>query len=193
MSRGNLHPVPEHSIVSNTQTRLGRHASHATDIEGDDEKSSDENHDDESDEDHGESISESRNASQTLRPSSKSTPKFFSSRPSTAVFNSRKNSPTRHRPASSHLHARNTSSVTVLHNRPRDADDSTDDAMPGPSSASPLKLDTERPPLPQRTNYMSVPNFNRIGSDIGDIGLLPSSLATQIATDSDVLGRLVLS
>ncbi|KUL82714.1 hypothetical protein ZTR_11115 [Talaromyces verruculosus] len=191
-TRGNLHPVPEHSIV-NTQTRLGRHASHATDVEGDDEKSSDENHDDESDDDQGDSISESQYASQTPRPGSKSTPRFFSSRPSTAVFNSRKNSPTRHRPASSNLHARNTSSVTVLHNHPRDADDSTDDAMPGPSSASPLKLETERPNLPQRTSYMSVPNFNRIGSDMGDIGLLPSSLATQIATDNDVLGRLVLS
>lgn len=193
MNHRSLHPVPEHSTVNNTGARLGRHASHATDVEGDDEKSSDENHDDESDDGQEDTISESRYASQTPRPSSKSTPRFFSSRPSTAVFNSRKNSPTRHRPASSHLQARNASSVTVLHKHPGDADDSTDDAMPGPSSASPLKLETERPTLPQRTSYMSVPNFNRIGSDVGDIGALPSSLATQIATDNDVLGRLVLS
>ncbi|EED16948.1 integral membrane channel protein, putative [Talaromyces stipitatus ATCC 10500] len=192
---GGLHPVPEHPTVNNTQPRLGRHASHTTDVEGDDEKSSDENHDDESDEDRGDSISDSQNASQTARPSSKSTPKFFSSRPSTAVYNSRKNSPTRHRPASSHLHTRNISSVTILHNHPGDADDSTDDAMPGPSSAaSPLKgLETERPALPQRTSFMPVPNFNRIGSDMGNVGALPSSLATQIATDNDVLGRLVLA
>jgi hypothetical protein len=40
---------------------------------------------------------------------------------------------------------------------------------------------------------MSVPTFNRIGSDVGDLGVLPSSLATQIAADDDVLGRLVLA
>lgn len=192
ITRGNLRPVPEHFVVNDTHKRLGRHASHATDVEGDDEKSSDENHDEESDDDPGDSVSELQYISQTPRPSSKSTPRFFSSRPSTAVFNSRKNSPTRHRPTSSHVHARNASSVTVLHNHPRDADDSTDDAMPGPSSASPLKLEMKRPTLPQQTSYMSVPNFNRLGSDMGEIGLLPSSLATQIATD-DVLGRLVLS
>ncbi|OKL59417.1 hypothetical protein UA08_05202 [Talaromyces atroroseus] len=195
LNHGNLRPVPEHSILRSATARLARYTSHATDVEGDDEKSSDENHDDESDEDRESSILNSLNAGDTPRPSSKSTPKFFSSRPSTAVFNSRKNSPNRNRPMSSHPHARNASSVTVLHNHhPRD-DDSTDDALPGPSSASPLKgLETENLALAQRSNFMSAPNYNRaIGSDIGDAGVLPSSLATQIAIDNDVVGRLVLA
>jgi hypothetical protein len=195
LNHGNLHPVPEHSILRSATARLGRYASHATDVEGDDEKSSDENHDDESDEYPDGSILNSLNAGNTPRPSSKSTPKFFSSRPSTAVYNSRKNSPTRNRPVSGHRHGRNASSVTVLHNHHPQDDDSTDDALPGPSSASPLKaLDTENSALPQRSSFMATPNFNRtIGSDIGDVGVLPSSLATQIAIDGDVLGRLVLA
>lgn len=196
ISHGNLRPVPEHSILRNATARLGREASHNTDVEGDDEKSRNENHDDESDEDRRGPVMDSQDPGHTPRPSSKSTPRFFSSRPSTGAFNSRRNSPSRHRPASSHRHARNTSSVTVLHNhRPGDADDSTDDALPGPSSASPIKpLDPERSVLPQRSSFTSVPNFHHIGSDIGDIGVLPSSLATQIAiTDNDVLGRLVLA
>lgn len=195
VNHGNLRPVPENSILRGATARLGRFASHATDIDGDDEKSSDEsNHDDESDDERENSIMDSPNAVQTPRAGNRSTPRFFSSRPSTAVFNSRRNSPTRNLPASGYRHARNASSVTVLHNHPRDADDSTDDALPGPSSASPLKtLETEKPSLPQRSSYMSAPTFNHIGSDIGDLGMLPSSLATQIALDNDVLGRLVLS
>jgi hypothetical protein len=194
ISYSNLRPVPEHSILYGSATHMARHASHATDVEGDDEKSSGENNDDESDlgqtSMHG-SKTESKKPERTPRSSEKNSnktpPKFFSSRPSTAVYNSRKNSP--HRPRH---HERNPSGVTVLYRTPGDADHSSDDSLPGPSS--PLKrTEARRPGLPPRQEFMSVPNIHRIGSDMGEPGVLPSSLATQLAPDNDILGRLVLA
>ncbi|CRG86586.1 UPF0182 protein [Talaromyces islandicus] len=194
ISYSNLRPVPENSVLYGPSAQLARHASHATDVEGDDEKSSDENNDDDSD--LGQTSMEgseikTKKPEQTPRSSekngNKTPPKFFSSRPSTAIHNSRKNSPSRPR-----HHERNPSGITVLHRAPGNTDDSSDDSLPGPSS--PLKrMEARRPVLPPRQEFMSVPNIHRIGSDMGEAGVLPSSLATQLPPDNEILGRLVLA
>ncbi|KAH8700120.1 putative integral membrane channel protein [Talaromyces proteolyticus] len=200
VSHSNLRPVPEHSVLYESAKHMKRHVSHTTDVEGDDEKSSGENNDDESEMGQPSMLGSKRGTKQSDntprasgKSSEKSTPKFFSSRPSTAMYNSRKNSPTRHRPTSRH-HERNVSGVTVLYKTPGDADDSSDGSLPGPSSSPLKRIETRRPiPPTARQGFMSVPNIHHIGSDMGETGVLPSSLATQLAADNDILGRLVLA
>ncbi|OJJ45013.1 hypothetical protein ASPZODRAFT_134446 [Penicilliopsis zonata CBS 506.65] len=90
--------------------QLSRH----TDIEGDDELTSGDNEgDDEEDEEREEQEEPEEEESRRVTTSAgKSTPKFYSSRPSTAKLVSRKNSPSRRHRA----HHRTTSGATMLYN-----------------------------------------------------------------------------
>lgn len=127
---------PRRESISPTRTRqLSQH----TDMEGDDELTSDDadSHGKQSDK---ESIDDDNHIGST----EKTTPKFYSSRPSTARV-SRRGSPTR-RPK----HARNASGITMLYNPigslnegaegqttpPRPNDDSSEDELPAPVSAT---------------------------------------------------------
>ncbi|KAL3471143.1 hypothetical protein BJX99DRAFT_238141 [Aspergillus californicus] len=110
-------PLP-HVISSPATPRGGkfllpmrsRRFSHHTDIEGDNELTSDDNGD------VAEQQSNSQNSDRRSKAShgsqGKATPKFYSSRPSTAKRKSRKNSPNR----LSRHHSRNPSGATILYN-----------------------------------------------------------------------------
>ncbi|KAJ5674375.1 uncharacterized protein N7477_004309 [Penicillium maclennaniae] len=127
---------PRRESVSQTRTRqLSQH----TDMEGDDELTSDDG------DSHGKlSDKGSIDDDKHMKSADKTTPKFYSSRPSTARV-SRRGSPTR-RPK----HARNVSGITMLYNPlgspneetegrttpPRTHDDSSDDGNPALVSAS---------------------------------------------------------
>lgn len=115
--------------ISPTRTRqLSRH----TDMEGDDEFTSD---DEQSNDNQSDKVSEGDEA-QPTGSTEKTTPKFYSSRPSTARVLSRRGSPMR-RP----IHTRNASGITMLYNPlgspnegtegrttpPRSHDDSSDE------------------------------------------------------------------
>jgi hypothetical protein len=194
VNQGLLQPVPENPLIRRSLARRDRQLSQNTDVEGDDERTSGENNDDESGEEGQSAIKSSENGKgQVSKQDGKSTPKFYSSRPSTAVLISRKGSPTRHHPRSPRRHTRNPSGATILYN-PRE-DTSDGDSIQGPST---LKRDGQsghrtgatppspgrrtpkrgrgdvkpvRPVLPARSNFMSVPDFSGIGLELGsDIG-----------------------
>lgn len=191
---GPLKSVPENPPTSRPSARRDRKLSQNTDVEGDDERTSGENNDDDSTEEKQSAIkSEGNWEGQVTRQDGKSTPKFYSSRPTTAILISRKNSPTRRHPRSPRRHMRNPSSATVLYN-PRE-EGSDDDSIQGPSI---LQRDSQtghrtgvtppsagrrtpkrgrgdvkpiRPVHPARSGFMSVPDFSGIGLEIGsDIG-----------------------
>jgi hypothetical protein len=177
-----------------------RHWSQNTDLEGDDERTSGDNDDESGDEKQSETGETGEE-----QTTGKSTPKFYSSRPSTAHLVSRKNSPTRRR----HL-ARNPSTATILYNPvdPQSGDDSivpsltkstqklakmtrTGATPPSPGRRTPKRGDPKqtRLVLPHRSAFASVPDFGlELGSDIGDnkavgggfLGAIPSSFATQL-------------
>lgn len=174
----------------------GREVSHATDIDGDDERTSDENED----EDSADQKPASTNLSiqrEDKREMSRNTspPKFFRSRPSTAKLLSRKNSPTRRRPRTPQHHSRTASSGTVLYDPIEPLDDDglskTGSSLsqnlpkmskPGTAPATPPSGGRRTPKrasgeikrrsaLVSKNGLASVPDFGiglELGSDIGD-------------------------
>ncbi|CAG8381074.1 unnamed protein product [Penicillium salamii] len=106
-----------------------RQMSHHTDMEGDDELTS--NDGDSADEKNSAPESESNTANRS-EGSNKRSPKFYSSRPSTARVISRRNSPTR-RPR----HNRNASGVTMLYNPVGSPNEETE------GRATPTRPDTD--------------------------------------------------
>ncbi|CEJ57983.1 hypothetical protein PMG11_06656 [Penicillium brasilianum] len=97
-----------HNRGKNSPSRT-RQPSHHTDMEGDDELTSDDDH--ESQDKHSDKGSGSDDEGNPIGSSEKTTPKFYSSRPSTARVISRRASPT-HRPK----HSRTVSGATMLYN-----------------------------------------------------------------------------
>ena len=175
-----------------------------TDNEGDDERTSDDNDDGWGEDDRESSSRDPETGDPTPRASGKSTPKFYSSRPSTAVLRSRRNSPTRRRvPRNSGgpSHQRNSSGATMLYNPATTASESEggisprndrphyhhrrgrrsnrfDTAPPTPGHRTPKRNgDDDRRLPPQSPTFMSAPDVAGIGLDLS--GGLPSSLATQ--------------
>ncbi|KAL1969180.1 hypothetical protein VTN77DRAFT_434 [Rasamsonia byssochlamydoides] len=187
-----LHPGPGDS-APNWRSPM-RQLSQATDMEGDDERTSGDNNDDESGDEKQSLTRDSQNGeSQTARYSGKSTPKFYSSRPSTAQLLSRRNSPTRRRPRTPR---RNLSSATILYNPvdPQSGDESIQGVTPltkstqklaktnrpGATPPSPGRRTPKRnaadakqarPVFPPRSAFMSVPDFSGVGLELGsDLG-----------------------
>lgn len=178
-----------HAISSPVTPRNGRNfvpqrrrrLSRQTDIEGDNELTSDDNRalaEQESNHQDSDDHSEANTA-----PKGKATPKFYSSRPSTAIRKSRKNSPTRF----ARHHSRNPSGATILYNPVSSSHDGESDTeapsirpvpriMPsqsfsmfsGPGNGLERRhsLDDGRSPNadPFRSNPRSVPN---IGNFLG--------------------------
>ncbi|KAF9883849.1 hypothetical protein FE257_002740 [Aspergillus nanangensis] len=102
-------PRQGRAFLTPTRTRqLSRH----TGMEGDDELTSDENEDSGEDQHLSDKDTETEERKTTTQSPGKSTPKFYSSRPSTGKLKSRKTSPIR-RP---HYHTRNMSAATMLYN-----------------------------------------------------------------------------
>lgn len=149
-----------------------RQLSHHTDMEGDDELTSNED----SHDDQRSTKKSPGDASGAVESSEKTTPKFYSSRPSTAKLASRRNSPAR-RPR----YSRNVSGITTLFNPvesmgegtegratpPRLTDTSDEDNVP-PISTSPDQDTTRRHPAEATRmrnaslgiNPMSVPDLD---------------------------------
>ncbi|KAJ5200806.1 hypothetical protein N7491_008388 [Penicillium cf. griseofulvum] len=164
--------------------------SHHTDMEGDDEFTS---HDGDSNDDiHLGQGSTGKASSNSVGGAEKPSPKFYSSRPSTARIISRRNSPTRRV-----RHTRNASGVTMLYNpvgspneetegrdtppRPN-ADSSDGESRPGISTSvdqGTMKrhiLDTSRPRNPPiGPNHMSVPKVDSIYLSDRPTGTRPRS------------------
>lgn len=174
-----------------------RQLSQNTDVEGDDERTSGDNNDDDSGDEKQSLTRDSENGDgPTPRHSGKSTPKFYSSRPSTAQLRSRKNSPTRRRPRTPRRLSRNLSSATILYNPvdPQSGDDSIQGGPshtrstqklgktnrpggtpPSPGRRTPKRSAADakqaRPTLPPRSAFMSVPDFGGVGLELGsDLG-----------------------
>ncbi|KAL4960838.1 uncharacterized protein BDV14DRAFT_136635 [Aspergillus stella-maris] len=166
-------------------TKMNRRLSHHTDIEGDNELTSDDNRN-KAERDASHKISSSSSSSST-GIQGKATPKFYSSRPSTAKRKSRKNSPNRF----ARHHSRNPSGGTILYNpvsssHDGDSDGDSPSIQPRPrivpshsfsvasAQRNPLdrrhSLDNGRSPSGNmfRSNPMSVPNIgNFLGSHHG--------------------------
>lgn len=189
--------------LSPTQTReLSQH----TDIEGDDELTSDNNADDDSVEDKqsltgGPSYNDEE---QTATSIDRNTQAVSSSRPSTARLTSRRNSPSR-RPDTPRHHARKASSATILYNPVgMETDDEPVQVPPSlPQSPpksfkhgsgavtpahtgrrTPKRPDANekrpRPIMPPRSGSMSVP-------DLGGLMMIPNSRARR-GNPSSILG-----
>ncbi|KAL3430273.1 hypothetical protein BDV09DRAFT_26255 [Aspergillus tetrazonus] len=162
-----------------------RRFSHHTDIEGDNELTSDDNASTEQRSNSKDSDDESGRGQSGGLVQGKTTPKFYSSRPSTAKRRSRKNSPNRF----SRHHSRHPSGATILYNPVSSShDDETDPASPLvrpriiPSHSISV-ASTNRNTLERRhsldagrtlnsnifrSNPMSVPNIgNILGPDLG--------------------------
>ncbi|KAJ5497573.1 hypothetical protein N7463_009560 [Penicillium fimorum] len=169
-----IRPRRTRPSVSPTQKRQ---LSHHTDMEGDDELTS--NDGDSNDGEHLAPGSLGKTSSNSVGGAEKPSPKFYSSRPSTARIISRRNSPTRRV-----RHTRNASGVTMLYNpvgspneetegrdtppRP-DADSSDGESRPAISTSvdqGTMKrhiLDAPRPRNPPiGLNHMSVPEMDNI-------------------------------
>ncbi|KAJ5178650.1 uncharacterized protein N7500_001349 [Penicillium coprophilum] len=167
-----------------------RQLSHHTDMEGDDELTS--NDGDSNDDKYLAQGSTGKTSSNSVGGAEKPSPKFYSSRPSTARMISRRNSPTRRV-----RHTRNASGVTMLYNpvgspneetegrttppRP-DADSSDGESRPGISTSidqGTIKrhiLDISRPRNPPiGLNHMSVPEVNSIYLSDRPTGTRPRS------------------
>lgn len=175
-----------------------RQLSQNTDVEGDDERTSGDNNDDDSGDEKRSLTRDSEDGEgPTPRHSGKSTPKFYSSRPSTAQLRSCKNSPTRRRPRTPRHFNRKLSSATILYNpgEPQSGDDSIQGGPsltrsnqklgkpnraggtpPSPGRRTPKRSAADgkqaRTTLPPRSAFMSVPDFGgaglELGSDLGD-------------------------
>ncbi|KAI9373368.1 hypothetical protein BJX61DRAFT_383780 [Aspergillus egyptiacus] len=135
-------PATPRNGRSYVQTR-SRRLSHHTDIEGDNELTSDDNNDGNR---RQPSAKDSEGHSNTSNGShGKATPKFYSSRPSTARRRSRKNSPNRFR-----HHSRNPSGATILYNPITSSHDEGKDDATNPPKAIPRKTPSQefamRPP-----------------------------------------------
>ncbi|KAJ5297343.1 hypothetical protein N7508_007592 [Penicillium antarcticum] len=190
-------------MIRPRRTRLGspshkRAPSHHTDMEGDDELTS---NDGDSNDDKHSAPGYIGNTLDQAEASEKPSPKFYSSRPSTARMISRRNSPTR-RPR----HNRNASGVTMLYNpvgspneetdgqttppRPN-ADSSDEERMPVVSASmdqGTMKrhiLDVSRPRnSPLALNQMSVPELDSIYlSDRQTVAQPRSSLLFDLGSD----------
>ncbi|KAL4806790.1 hypothetical protein BDV18DRAFT_120048 [Aspergillus unguis] len=180
-----------HAISSPVTPRNGRSVleerrrrlSHHTDIEGDNELTSDDNGaqgEQESTHNDSDDPSDSEHV-KSQASNGKATPKFYSSRPSTAIRKSRKNSPDRF----SRHHARNPSGATILYNPISSSHDGESDTSSAPSvrpaprvtnhsfsMASPHNSPLERRrsldagrnlnPTNLRSNPMSVPNMGNV-------------------------------
>ncbi|OQD60487.1 hypothetical protein PENPOL_c023G00245 [Penicillium polonicum] len=168
-----IRPRRTRPSVSPTQRR---HLSHHTDMEGDDELTS---NDGDSNDDKPSVQGSTGETADSVGGAEKPSPKFYSSRPSTARLISRRNSPTRRV-----RHARNASGVTMLYNpvgspneetegrvtptRP-DADSSEGESPPVTSTSvdqGTMKrhiLDGPRPRNPPiGLNHMSVPELDSV-------------------------------
>lgn len=190
-----IRPRRTRPSVSPTQRR---HLSHHTDMEGDDELTS---NDGDSNDDKPSIQGSTGETADSVGGAEKPSPKFYSSRPSTARLISRRNSPTRRV-----RHTRNASGVTMLYNpvgspneetegrvtptRP-DAD-SSDGESPPVTSASvdqgTMKrhiLDVPRPRNPPiGLNHMSVPELDGVYLSDRPTGTRPrSSLLFDLGSD----------
>lgn len=181
--------------VSPTQRR---HLSHHTDMEGDDELTS---NDGDSNDDKPSVQGSTGETADSVGGAEKPSPKFYSSRPSTARLISRRNSPTRRV-----RHTRNASGVTMLYNpvgspneetegrvtptRP-DADSSDGESPPATSASvdqGTMKrhiLDVPRPRNPPiGLNHMSVPELEGVYLSDRPTGTRPrSSLLFDLGSD----------
>lgn len=181
--------------VSPTQRR---HLSHHTDMEGDDELTS---NDGDSNDDKPSAQGSTGETADSVGGAEKPSPKFYSSRPSTARLISRRNSPTRRV-----RHTRNASGVTMLYNpvgspneetegrvtptRP-DADSSDGESPPVTSTSvdqGTMKrhiLDVPRPRnSPIGLNHMSVPELDSVYLSDRPTGTRPrSSLLFDLGSD----------
>lgn len=195
--------VMGHQPLSGQSLHVMKH----TDAEGDDERTSDDNDDNDDgwgDDDRELSNRNPETGDPTPRASGKSTPKFYSSRSSTAVLRSRRNSPARRkaqRNSGGPSHQRNPSGMTMLYNPTTTASESEggisprndrphyhnrrgrrgnrfDTAPPTPGHRTPKRGGDHDDGLPpQSSTFMSAPDIPGMGLDLG--GGLPSSLATQ--------------
>ncbi|KAJ5813198.1 hypothetical protein N7447_010221 [Penicillium robsamsonii] len=198
-----IRPRRTRPSVSPTQKRQ---LSHHTDMEGDDELTS--NDGDSNDDKNLAPGSLGKASSNSVGGAEKPSPKFYSSRPSTARIISRRNSPTRRV-----RHTRNASGVTMLYNpvgspneetegrdtppRP-DTDSSDGESRPAISTSvdhGTMKrhiLDAPRPRNPSiGLNHMSVPEMDSDNRAVagGFAGALPSSFQTQLGFAPPVLRR----
>lgn len=190
-----IRPRRTRPSVSPTQRR---HLSHHTDMEGDDELTS---NDGDSNDDKPSAQGSTGEAAGSAGGAEKPSPKFYSSRPSTARLMSRRNSPTRRV-----RHTRNASGVTMLYNpvgspneetegrvtptRP-DADSSDGESAPVTSTSvdqGTMKrhvLDVPRPRNPPiGLNHMSVPELDSVYPSDRPTGTRPrSSLLFDLGSD----------
>ena len=190
-----IRPRRTRPSVSHTQRR---HLSHHTDMEGDDELTS---NDGDSNDDKPSAQGSTGEAAGSAGGAEKPSPKFYSSRPSTARLMSRRNSPTRRV-----RHTRNASGVTMLYNpvgspneetegrvtptRP-DADSSDGESAPVTSTSvdqGTMKrhvLDVPRPRNPPiGLNHMSVPELDSVYPSDRPTGTRPrSSLLFDLGSD----------
>lgn len=190
-----IRPRRTRPSVSPTQRR---HLSHHTDMEGDDELTS---NDGDSNDDKPSVQGSTGETADSVGGAEKPSPKFYSSRPSTARLISRRNSPTRRV-----RHTRNASGVTMLYNpvgspneetegrvtptRP-DADSSDGESPPATSASvdqGTMKrhiLDVPRPRNPPiGLNHMSVPELDGVYLSDRPTGTRPrSSLLFDLGSD----------
>ncbi|KAJ5940541.1 hypothetical protein N7516_000709 [Penicillium verrucosum] len=190
-----MRPRRTRPSVSPTQRR---HLSHHTDMEGDDELTS---NDDDSNDGKPSAQGSTGEAAGSAGGAEKPSPKFYSSRPSTARLMSRRSSPTRRV-----RHTRNASGVTMLYNpvgspneetegrvtptRP-DADSSDGESAPVTSTSvdqGTMKrhvLDVPRPRNPPiGLNHMSVPELDSVYLSDRPTGTRPrSSLLFDLGSD----------
>lgn len=190
-----IRPRRTRPSVSPTQRR---HLSHHTDMEGDDELTS---NDGDSNDDKPSIQGSTGETADSVGGAEKPSPKFYSSRPSTARLISRRNSPTRRV-----RHTRNASGVTMLYNpvgspneetegrvtptRP-DADSSDGESPPATSASvdqGTMKrhiLDVPRPRNPPiGLNHMSVPELDGVYLSDRPTGTRPrSSLLFDLGSD----------
>ncbi|KAL2869190.1 ion transporter [Aspergillus lucknowensis] len=125
-----------------------RRLSHYTGIEGDNELTSDDNGDWHAQESSNNDSDGGSNPSNGAR--GKVTPKFYSSRPSTAKRKSRKNSPARF----ARNHSRNPSGATILYNPVLSSRDGESDAVSNPIPTAPRIMPSQQfsmPPVNRQT------------------------------------------
>ncbi|KKK25211.1 hypothetical protein ARAM_001061 [Aspergillus rambellii] len=189
-------------VTPTIRRKLSRH----TDIEGDNELTSGDNEDGAEQQ---ESAGDGDSGVPATTTPGKSTPKFYSSRPSTARRKSRKNSPTR-RP---HYHSRNPSGATILYN-PILSPSHDEDTDVTSSSAGPMPVPGIGDTLGPGSWHHATSILDGLGSDLGDnkaiangfTGDVPSSFTTQMAYatggirrgrspqgSQDILSKLVLA
>lgn len=190
-----IRPRRTRPSVSPTQRR---HLSHHTDMEGDDELTS---NDGDSNDDKPSAQGSTGEAAGSAGGAEKPSPKFYSSRPSTARLMSRRNSPTRRV-----RHTRNASGVTMLYNpvgspneetegrvtptRP-DADSSDGESAPVTSTSvdqGTMKRHVLAVPRPRNPpiglNHMSVPELDSVYPSDRPTGTRPrSSLLFDLGSD----------